>query len=70
MRGRLPFEPLLHGGGQERGRRSGTPDVAGAVGIATALTLAETERVDEVAGSAPCATRSSRVCSRSFPARV
>ncbi len=49
VRGRLPFEPLLHGGGQERGRRSGTPDVAGAVGIATALTLAETERADEVA---------------------
>ncbi|WP_144785469.1 cysteine desulfurase family protein [Microbacterium sp. BH-3-3-3] len=47
VRGRLPFEPLLHGGGQERGRRSGTPDVAGAVGIATALTLAETERVGE-----------------------
>lgn len=44
VRGRLPFEPLLHGGGQERGRRSGTPDVAGAVAIATALTLAEAER--------------------------
>lgn len=49
VRGRLPFEPLLHGGGQERGRRSGTPDVAGAVGIATALTLAAAERVDEAA---------------------
>lgn len=47
VRGRLPFEPLLHGGGQERGRRSGTPDVAGAVAIATALTLAETERAEE-----------------------
>ncbi|BFM23026.1 cysteine desulfurase family protein [Microbacterium sp. che218] len=49
VRGRLPFEPLLHGGGQERGRRSGTPDVAGAVGIATALTLAEAERAEEAA---------------------
>ena len=47
VRGRLPFEPLLHGGGQERGRRSGTPDVAGAVAIATALALAETERAEE-----------------------
>lgn len=47
VRGRLPFEPLLHGGGQERGRRSGTPDVAGAVAIATALTLAEDEREAE-----------------------
>ncbi len=49
VRGRLPFEPLLHGGGQERGRRSGTPDVAGAVGITTALTLAEAERAEEAA---------------------
>ncbi|GGA66032.1 cysteine desulfurase [Pseudoclavibacter endophyticus] len=45
VRGRVPVEPLLHGGGQERGRRSGTEDVAGAVALATALELAETERV-------------------------
>jgi len=44
VRGRIPLEPLLHGGGQERGRRSGTEDVAGAVGLATALDLAEAER--------------------------
>ncbi|MHC2998517.1 cysteine desulfurase family protein [Microbacterium sp. HJ5] len=44
VRGRVPVEPLLHGGGQERGRRSGTEDVAGAVGLATALELAEAER--------------------------
>ncbi len=31
--------PLLLGGGQERGRRSGTVNVAGAVGLATALEL-------------------------------
>ncbi len=49
VRGRLPLEPLLHGGGQERGRRSGTPDVAGAVAIATALSLAEAERAAEAA---------------------
>nr|WP_270352892.1 cysteine desulfurase family protein [Microbacterium testaceum] len=49
VRGRLAFEPLLHGGGQERGRRSGTPDVAGAVAIATALTLAEAERAEAAA---------------------
>ncbi|WP_336714876.1 cysteine desulfurase family protein [Arthrobacter sp. USHLN218] len=42
--GRLPLEPVLHGGGQERGRRSGTENVAGAVGVATALKLAEAER--------------------------
>jgi cysteine desulfurase len=32
--------PLLHGGGQERDIRSGTPDVAGAVGMAAAVRLA------------------------------
>lgn len=44
VRSRVPLEPLLHGGGQERGRRSGTENVAGAVGLATALDLAEAER--------------------------
>lgn len=46
VRGRIPLEPLLHGGGQERGRRSGTEDVAGAVGLATALELAEAGRAE------------------------
>lgn len=43
-RARVPLEPVLHGGGQERGRRSGTENVAGAVGFATALALAELDR--------------------------
>jgi cysteine desulfurase len=45
VRGRLPLEPVLHGGGQERGRRSGTENVAGAVAFATALRLADAERL-------------------------
>ncbi|MGW9631048.1 cysteine desulfurase family protein [Agromyces sp. NPDC055520] len=49
VRGRLPLEPVLHGGGQERGRRSGTENVAGAVALATALRLADSERVDAAA---------------------
>lgn len=49
VRGRVPLEPLLHGGGQERGKRSGTEDVAGAVGLAVALELAESERVEATA---------------------
>lgn len=40
VRGRVPLEPVLHGGGQERGRRSGTENVAGAVALATAARLA------------------------------
>ncbi|AXT85503.1 cysteine desulfurase [Aeromicrobium sp. A1-2] len=34
------LEPLIHGGGQESGRRSGTENVAAAVGMAAALRLA------------------------------
>jgi cysteine desulfurase len=44
-------EPILLGGGQERGRRSGTIDVAGAVGAAAALnmtTLTRTETSNRV----------------------
>lgn len=39
LRRGVRIEPLIHGGGQERGRRSGTVDVAGAVGLATALAV-------------------------------
>ena len=39
-----PLEPLIHGGGQELGRRSGTHDVAGAVGIAEAMRQAVADR--------------------------
>ncbi|WP_077490201.1 cysteine desulfurase family protein [Sinomonas mesophila] len=42
--GRTVVEPLIDGGGQERGLRSGTENVAGAVALATALRLAEQER--------------------------
>ncbi|WP_186565277.1 cysteine desulfurase NifS [Lawsonibacter celer] len=37
MRKPLRLPPLIHGGGQEKGRRSGTENVAGAVGLAAAL---------------------------------
>ncbi len=46
LRGRLQAEPVLHGGGQERGRRSGTENVAGAVGFARALELATAGRAE------------------------
>ncbi|WP_018296098.1 cysteine desulfurase family protein [Corynebacterium lubricantis] len=39
VRGPVALEPVLHGGGQERGARSGTENVAGAVALATALRL-------------------------------
>ncbi len=37
IKAKTPILPLIHGGGQERGRRSGTENVAGAVGLAAAL---------------------------------
>jgi cysteine desulfurase len=40
----VALEPVLHGGGQELGRRSGTHNVAGVVGLATAFSLAVSER--------------------------
>ncbi|MFM2071884.1 MAG: hypothetical protein RLZZ623_2147 [Actinomycetota bacterium] len=41
------FAPLLIGGGQERERRSGTQNVAGAVALAEALRLTDLERDQE-----------------------
>jgi cysteine desulfurase len=38
------LEPVIHGGGQELGRRSGTHDVAGAVGLAEAMEAAVADR--------------------------
>jgi cysteine desulfurase len=40
----VALEAVIHGGGQELGRRSGTQNVAGAVGMAVALELAIADR--------------------------
>jgi cysteine desulfurase len=47
-RGDVRVEPLIEGGGQEWGLRSGTANVAGAVGIATALRVTTERRAREV----------------------
>lgn len=47
IRGGTRWAPLLWGGGQESGRRSGTENVAGAAGLAAALRLAGSRRKDE-----------------------
>lgn len=44
VKGGTLYEPLIHGGGQERGSRSGTENVAFAVALATALEMAEASR--------------------------
>jgi cysteine desulfurase len=48
-----PLSPLLYGGGQESGRRSGTEDVVAAYGLAEALEIAQRERVETSERVAP-----------------
>ncbi len=48
IRGGLELDPLILGGGQEQGRRAGTPDVAGAVAFATAVTDTVRDRCADV----------------------
>jgi cysteine desulfurase len=45
----VQLKPQILGGGQERGLRSGTENVAQCVGLATALEIAQTMRHDETA---------------------
>ena len=44
VRANTAIDPLVHGGGQERGLRSGTPNVAAIVGFGAASQFAEDER--------------------------
>ena len=48
VRDGVELDPLIVGGGQERGRRAGTPDVAGAVAFAAALAETVAERDNSV----------------------
>ena len=47
VRRKTPVEAILHGGGQERDLRSGTPNVAGIVGLGAAAAIAAGEVVEE-----------------------
>jgi len=47
VRSGIQLQPLVDGGGQERGYRSGTENVAAAIGFATALTIAQAQRHTE-----------------------
>ena len=46
---KVKLEPLIHGGGHEFGLRSGTLNVPGITGMAAALNILESERVQEAA---------------------
>ncbi|MEK6839819.1 MAG: cysteine desulfurase family protein, partial [Nanoarchaeota archaeon] len=43
----VPIHPIVHGGGQEQNLRSGTENVAGIVGFATALSLLQKNKKEE-----------------------
>jgi cysteine desulfurase len=48
IRRALPFDAIIPGGGQERGQRGGTVDVAAAVGLACATQLISRERAQAI----------------------
>jgi len=47
VRSGIKLQPIVYGGGQEAGLRSGTENIAGIVGFAVALSLAQKERAKE-----------------------
>ena len=53
-----PYLPLIHGGGQERDRRSGTENIPGIIGLSLALEAADTVREET---SQRCATLRDRI---------
>lgn len=57
VRAGIPFEPVQHGGAQERGRRGGTENVAAIVGFARAFELAREEAADRQAHLAALRSR-------------
>jgi cysteine desulfurase len=46
VRGSAPLVPIIHGGGQQRGLRPGTENIAGAVGLGVAAMLAVAEEAE------------------------
>jgi cysteine desulfurase len=57
VRGDVPLTPIVHGGGQERDRRSGTHNVAGIVGMAAAMQATAAGREAAVATIGPLRDR-------------
>ena len=67
---RVRLVPLVAGGGQERGLRSGTENVAGAVGFACALQMAVAARKEEAARLAALRDSMQRTLLQAFPQAV
>jgi cysteine desulfurase len=67
VRRKTPLEPILHGGGQERELRSGTPNVAGIVGMSVAAEIAASEVDEEAARLSGLRDRLERGMLRAIP---
>lgn len=67
LRHGLSIQPLMSGGGQEREQRPGTENVAGIVGMATALRLAQQERGSRVAQAQALSERLTRGIAARMP---
>lgn len=64
------LQPCVYGGGQERGLRSGTENVAGAAGFACALKMAVEQRKSEAKRLATLRDKLQRQLTKAFPEAV
>ncbi len=67
LRSGIDLEPVIHGGGQELGRRSGTHNVAGIVGAVAALEAAAIDRKRFVADVSEARRRFETALAGAFP---
>ena len=70
VRHTVEMDPLQFGGGQERGRRSGTENVAGVVGLAEAFDITRSVRESEAARLRPLRDSLLGQLRRSLPALI
>ncbi len=67
VRSGIVLQPIIEGGGQERNLRSGTENVAGAVGLARALQISVEKRHDESARLQQLQTDAIKQLKQAFP---
>ncbi len=67
VRGGIELIPVVYGGGQESGLRSGTENVAGIIGAATAFEIAQVERKTDVARIRQLRDRLQQLIMQSIP---
>jgi cysteine desulfurase len=66
----IQLDPIVVGGGQEGGLRSGTENVAGNVGLATALDIAQSERKEAIAKTAAMRDELQRLITAALPTTI